>query len=131
MNTEIQNIKEKADFIYKNSGIIWSKLNDPLKYEEAVNNLQVLLLCNYTLDEDLCVCKELLQSKTANKHYDNGYNASMKIIFYMTNFINNNSNLTKNKEALKDRLRQFTKCFYATNKELLDNNEFVKLKIKN
>lgn len=121
---EISNIKNKANFIYMNSGIILSKLLNEKTMDDTLNHLQLILLCDSPLDKLNDVCCFLTSKNDINTIYDNNYNSSIKIIFYICNFINT-SDLQEGKISLLNKLREYPKHFKCSENDLITNNQFV------
>lgn len=126
---EILNIKEKSSFIFANSGLICSKLDDPKSYEETLNNLQVFLLCDLSLDQLGEICFFLSNKNNTNIIYTNNYNNAIKIIFVICKFVNDSNYSDEGKISLRNKLREYNKYFNYTNKDLKKTHKFVKIKI--
>lgn len=122
---EILNIKEKSNFVYMNSGIILSKLENKLSSDETFNYLQILLLGDQSLDQLVEICCYLIYKNDFNNQYENGYSSAIRIIFYICEQINESDYLEEGKRSLRDKLRDYTKYFECTNKDLEENRKLV------
>ena len=128
MSTEISNsinIKEKADFVFLNSGLILSKLKNEATRDDTTNGLQIILFCDNNLDSSVHIKFDLL-SKNCDIIYENNYQSAMSIIFYMINFIDASNFNIDGKERLRNKLREYTKYFYCPENELVKNHQFIK-----
>ena len=129
IKSENQIIVEKAIFINEYSGIIFTKLKDPHTRDETSNSLQTLLLSNYSLKELDYICNIMIKKNKGRRYLPNSYYCSIGIIFdlcYQLNYYNLN---TKEKENLRNVLRQYTKYFKESNStDYLENQRFVKFK---
>ena len=124
------NAKEKAEFLYLNSGLILSKLNDDFNRNDTENHLQILLFYDTKLD-DLVETKFSLLSKCCNVSYDNNYESAMNIIFHMANLINNSEFHEDGKARLRNQLRKYTKFFPYDKDDLIKNKKYVRFYEKN
>ena len=121
-------IKQKAEFIFKNSRIIWSNLQDINRQKYITNSLQTLLLFNESLDSLKILCNDLIENdKEINEDYSN-YENAMDILFYMSRVIN--KNVPKNRDLLRNKLREYVKYFPVTKADLQINVKFIKIKTK-
>lgn len=120
-------IKEKADFIYFNSGIICSKLINNDKKEEVLNYLQVFLLCDLPICELEETC-EFLKEKDTTILFDNNYDSSIKIIFSICNLINKSDYTIEGKISLIDKIRKYMKFITFDESIQAYNNDYVKIK---
>lgn len=119
-------IKEKADFIYLNSGLIASKLDNDFTKFDTENNLQILLFYDTKID-DLPEIKFELLIKNTPVIYESNYESSMKIIFHIAELIDESNYTADGKERLRDKLRLYNKYFNYDNKDLVKNKQFVRL----
>ena len=119
-------IKEKADFLYLNSGLIASKLDNDFSKFDTENNLQILLFYDTKID-DLPEIKFELLMKNTDIIYDNNYESSIKIIFHIAQMIDEANYTEDGKERLRDKLRLYTKYFNYDSKDLVKNKQFVRL----
>ena len=117
-------LKEKADFIYLNSGLIASKLDNDFTKFDTENNLQILLFYDTRID-DLPEIKFEILMKNTPVTYENNYESSMKIIFHIAKMIDESNYTVDGKERLRDKLRLYTKYFNYDNKDLIKNKQFV------
>lgn len=127
---EIFNIKEKSNFIYMNSGVILSKLENKLTSDETFNYLQILLLGDQSLEQLVEICCYLIYKNELNINHNNGYSSAIRIIFYVCEQINNSNYLEEGKKSLRNKLREYTKYFEYTNKDLEENKELVEFVYK-
>ena len=119
-------LKEKADFLSLNSGLIASKLENDFTKSDTENNLQILLFYDTRIDELPEIKFELLM-KNIPIIYENNYESSIKIIFHIAKMIDE-ANYTKDgKERLRNKLRLYIKYFNCDNKDLVKNKQFVRL----
>lgn len=123
-------IKEKADFIYFNSGIILSKLNNEFLKKDVENNLQILLLYDTNLN-DYPNEKYSLISKTCDAKFPNNYESAIRIIFHLANLINTSAFHEDGKLRLRNKLREFPKYFECSKEDLEVNKKYVRLYEKN
>ena len=123
-------IKEKAEFLYLNSGLILSKLEDEFTQADTENHLQILLFYDTKLD-DLVETKFSLLSKSNNVTYKNNYESSMDIIFHMARLINDSDFYEDGKYRLRDQLRRYTQYFPYDKADLVKNKKYVRLYEKN
>lgn len=119
-------LKEKADFLFLNSGLIASKLDNDFTKSNTENNLQILLFYDTRID-DLPEIKFELLMKNTPVIYENGYESSMKIIFHIAQLIDESNYTSDGKERLRDKLRLYTKYFNYDNKDLVKNKQFIRL----
>lgn len=119
-------IKEKADFIYLNSGLIASKLDNDFTKFDTENNLQILLFYDTKID-DLPEIKFELLMKNTPVIYESNYESSMKVIFHIAQLIDDSNYTADGKERLRDKLRLYSKYFNYDNKDLIKNKQFVRL----
>lgn len=119
-------LKEKADFLFLNSGLIASKLDNDFTKFDTENNLQILLFYDTRID-DLPEIKFELLMKNTPVIYENGYESSMKIIFHIAQLIDESNYTSDGKERLRDKLRLYTKYFNYDNKDLVKNKQFIRL----
>lgn len=123
-------IKEKAEFIYLNSGIILSKLDDEFLRVDVENNLQMILFFDTPLNE-LTENTFSLLNRTCPVIYPSNYESSIKIIFHMAYLIDNENFLEDGKERLRNQLRLYTKYFPYEEKDLIRNKQYVRFHEKN
>lgn len=126
---EVLNYKTKSDFIFVNSGLICSKLDNDKTYEETLNYLQVLLLCDLSLEQLSEIYFYLSNKNNMNGTYDNTYSNCIKIIFTVCEFVNNSNYSEEGKASLRNKLREYTKFFRYNKDDLRNNSNYVKLKI--
>ena len=125
-----KNIKDKAEFIYLNSGIILSKLEDDYLRPDAENNLQIILFFDTKLGE-LSENVFNLLNRTCPVFHGNNYSSAIAIIFHMANMINECEFLEDGKERLRDQLRRYTEYFPYEQDDLVKNKKYVRLYEKN
>lgn len=128
--TNNMNIKEKADFIYLNSGIILSKLEDKFLCADTENNLQILLFFDTKLDELTEIAFNLI-NKNCTVNHNNNYESAIAIIFHMAFLIDNYEFNEDGKERLRNQLRLYTKYFSHDKDDLAKNKQYVRLYEKN
>ena len=119
-NNEL-NIKEKAEFIYNNSGIISTKLSIDKKREDILNHLQVFFLCDLGITELKEICDELIL-------LDNNYNSSINIIFSICELINESDYTIDGKISLKNKIRKYVMYLKYDESIRALNNNYVKVK---
>jgi len=125
---ENQTIKEKADFIMNNSGLIFSKLSNPKTYEETIDNLAYILLTTSEMTEsDIQIKVNDLLGKKDNIiiNYTNSYENSIRIIFELCKYINNMLKDDQQKINILNILRKYPKRFIAPNNGFIENNNLV------
>lgn len=117
--------KEKYQFIYENSKIIYEKLNQ--NDIDTLNEIQNILLCDYSIEE----IAELnysyhkifnLRPKLNNNFY------TISIIFRICTEIEQSNLDIKTKRMLRDKIRIYTKYCEADNNDLKKNKQFIILK---
>ncbi len=123
-------IKEKADFIYLNSGIILSKLNDEYLRTDIENHLQMILFFDTPLNE-LTENTFNLLNRNCPVIYQSNYNSAIEIIFHMAYLIDNENFLESGKERLRNQLRLYTKYFPYEEKDLIKNKKYIRFYEKN
>ena len=119
-------LKEKADFLFLNSGLLASKLENEFTKFDTENNLQILLFYDTKID-DLPEVKFELLMKNTPIIYENNYESSTKIIFHIARMIDNSNYTIDGKERLRDKLRLYMKYFNYDSKDLTKNKQFVRL----
>ena len=119
-------MKEKADFISLNSGLISSKLENDFTRSDTENNLQILLFYDTRIDDLPEIKFELLMRNTPIIH-ENNYESSIKIIFHIARMIDEANYSEDGKERLRNKLRLYTKYFGYDNNDLFKNKQFVRL----
>jgi len=125
---ENQIIKEKADFIMNNSGVIFSKLSNKKTYEETIDNLAYILLTTSEMTEsDIQIKVNDLLGKKDNIiiNYTNSYENSIRIIFELCKYINNMLKDDQQKINILNILRKYPKRFIAPNNGFIENNNLV------
>lgn len=127
---EIFNIKEKSNFLYMNSGIILTKLENSLTSDETFNYLQILLLGDQSLDQLVEICCYLIHKNELVSKYKDGYNAAIRTIFYVAEQIINSDYLEEGKTSLRNKLREYTRHFECNDEDLKDNNKLVEFVYK-
>ena len=125
-NNEL-NIKEKAEFIYNNSGIISTKLSIDKKRENILNHLQVFFLCDLGISELKEICDELIK-KDIPILLDNNYNSSINIIFSICELINESDYTIDGKTSLKNKIRKYMMYLKYDESIRALNNSYVKVK---
>lgn len=125
-NNEL-NIKEKAEFIYNNSGIISTKLSIDKKREDILNHLQVFFLCDLGITELKEICDELIK-KDIPILLDNNYNSSINIIFSICELINESDYTIDGKISLKNKIRKYVMYLKYDESIRALNNNYVKVK---
>lgn len=125
-NNEL-NIKEKAEFIYNNSGIISTKLSIDKKREDILNHLQVFFLCDLGISELKEICDELIK-KDIPILLDNNYNSSINIIFSICELINESDYTIDGKTSLKNKIRKYMMYLKYDESIRALNNSYVKVK---
>lgn len=129
MKNEISNsmnIKEKADFVYLNSGIILSKLENEFDRADTENSLQILLFFDTKLDELTEIAFNLINKSCPVKHKNN-YESAIAIIFHMAYLINSYQFNEDGKERLRNQLRLYTKYFNCDKDDLTKNKQYIRL----
>ena len=124
--TNSMTIKEKAEFIYLNSGIILSKLNDEYLHIDTENNLQIILFFDTPLNE-LTENTFSLLNRNCPVIYKNNYSSAIAIIFHMAHLIDKENFLEDGKIRLRNQLRLYTKYFPYEGKDLIKNKKYVRL----
>lgn len=128
--TNSMNVKEKAEFIYLNSGIILSKLENEFFCSDTENSLQILLFFDTKLDELTEIAFNLI-SKNCTVNHKNNYGSAIAIIFHMAFLIDNYEFSEDGKERLRNQLRLYTKYFSYDKDDLDKNKQYVRLYEKN
>lgn len=126
---EIKIMKEKANFIFNNSGVIYTKLLNQYTFSETSNILQTLLLCNSSIQNFNSICTDLISKKENFYYENNSYKCAIGIIFEICNQVNSSNLDISEQKALRNILRQYTRYFKIDeNYDLRNNNHFIKIK---
>lgn len=121
-----KNIKEKAEFVYLNSGIIRSKLEADFLRTDIENSLQILLFFDTKLNDLTDITFNLI-SKNCPVIYKNNYQSAIEIIFHMAYLINDYNYNEDGKERLRDQLRLYMRYFNYNKDDMVKNKQYVRL----
>mgnify|MGYP004512688575 CR=1 FL=1 len=126
---ERENNREKANFIYANSGIICTKIQNENFRQDTLNELQSLLLYNDSLENMKATMESLCNKSNFVNFYINNYFNSISIIFELCHQINESNLDLETKKKLRNKLRIYTRYFKVDEQDdLRKNNKFVKIK---
>lgn len=124
-----ENNREKANFIYANSGIICTKIQNEKFRQDTLNELQKLLLYNDSLENMNATMESLCNKSNFVNFCMNNYFNSISIIFELCHQINESNLDLETKKKLRNKLRIYTRYFKVDEQDdLRKNNKFVKIK---
>lgn len=123
-------IKQKADFIYNNSGILVYKLENEATKDETINELTIILLSNLPLEnsELNSMAKGLTNNSSLHhNNYTNNYHNAIKVIFTLCLYINMHITDDNQRSTLLDIIRKYPQKFeFIQNDDLEKNAKFIK-----
>lgn len=123
-------IKQKADFIYNNSGILVYKLENEATKDETINELTIILLSSLPLENSELnnMATDLTNSSSLRRNnYDNNYHNAIKVIFTLCLYINKHITDDNQRATLLDIIRKYPQKFESIQYEDLEKNgELIK-----
>lgn len=123
-------IKQKADFIMNNSGILIRKIENETTKDETINGLIIILLSDLSIEHSELnnIAKDLIsQSIMHHNDYDNNYQNAIKVIFILCFNINKLIKNDSQRRNLLDIIRKYPQKFKCSKREQLEvNQKYVK-----